>query len=295
MSKSTLRLIGEITDTSAALLVDQIANAPETQILELRIASPGGSIFAGQRIVTALRERGGELHTHNESLAASMASVIFALGSKRTAAQGSRTMIHKPWASAIFGESADLRKEADLLDSLEKDLVGVYAAATGLPEDQITQLMADETWFTSEEALAIGLATHVSGKVSGGIPAEYLNKFEHVPADLAVNEEVAVATIPNTKAALSASVKTLTSELQARTKERDDARAALARTKFLLDALARSYGFGAAQTVPIIPNEPVVDALTTYESLDGEEATKFYKANFAAIMAAQNARQYGTR
>jgi ATP-dependent Clp protease, protease subunit len=60
-------------------------------------------------------------------------------------------MIHKPWASAISGESADLRKEADLLDSLEKDLVGVYAAATGLSEDQITQMLADETWFNADE------------------------------------------------------------------------------------------------------------------------------------------------
>jgi ATP-dependent protease ClpP protease subunit len=34
-----------------------------------------------------------------------MASVIFALGSKRTAAHGSRTMIHKPWAGSISGES----------------------------------------------------------------------------------------------------------------------------------------------------------------------------------------------
>ena len=67
---TTLRLIGEISDESAALLVDQIANVPENQTLELRIASPGGSIFAGQRIITALRERGGEIHTFNESLAA---------------------------------------------------------------------------------------------------------------------------------------------------------------------------------------------------------------------------------
>ena len=40
--------------------------------------------------------------------------------------------------------TSDLRKSADLLDSLERDLVGVYARATGLAEDRITQLMADE-------------------------------------------------------------------------------------------------------------------------------------------------------
>jgi hypothetical protein len=54
---------------------------------------------------------------------------------------------------------------------------------------------------------------------------------------------------PEPKAALSASVKTLTGELEARTKERDEARAAFARTKFLLPALQRSYGLAATSTV----------------------------------------------
>jgi hypothetical protein len=130
--------------------------------------------------------------------------------------------------------------------------------------------------------------------MKGAIPAEYLNKFEHVPADLAVNEEVEASIVPNTKAALTASVKALTSQLEARTKERGDARAALARTKFLLSALERSYGLAAAATVPEIPTGEPTDALTQWESMEGEEATKFYQANFSAIIAAQNARQYGS-
>jgi ATP-dependent Clp endopeptidase proteolytic subunit ClpP len=292
-----LKLIGEISDQSAALLVDQILNVAERQPIELRIASPGGSIFAGQRIITALRERGGELHTFNESLAASITSVIFALGSKRTAAQGSRAMIHKPWAGSISGESNDLRKQADLLDSLEKDIVGVYAKATGLPDDQIAQMMADETWFSADEAVAIGLATDVFGKMKGAIPVEYLNKFEHVPADLLEKEdaepELVATTLPNTMSGLRASVRQLTGELQARTRERDDARAALARTKFLLSALERSYGLAAASAVAVVPTVEVKDALTEFESLNGEEATAFYKANTAAIIAAQNRRKYG--
>ena len=296
MSKLVLRLTGEITDASAALLVDQLADVPANQPIELRIASPGGSIFAGQRIITALRERGGELHTFNESLAASMASVVFALGTKRTVAQGSRTMIHRPWAGSISGESNDLRKQADLLDSLEKDLVSVYAAATGLPEDQIAQMLADETWLNADEAVAIGLATDVFGKMRGAIPAEYLARFEHVPADLietADEVELVATTVPNTKAALTASVKALTGELQARTKERDDARAALGRTKFLLSALERSYGLAPAAAVAVVPTVEVKDALTEFESLDGEEQTAFYKANTSAIIAAQNRRKYG--
>jgi hypothetical protein len=96
-------------------------------------------------------------------------------------------------------------------------------------------------------------------------------------------------------AGLRASVRQLTGELQARTKERDDARAALARTKFLLSALERSYGLAAASTVPQVLSDEPTDVLTTYEGLDGEAATKFYKANREAIMAAQNSRQYGNQ
>ena len=88
-------------------------------------------------------------------------------------------------------------------------------------------------------------------------------------------------------AGLRASVRQLTGELHARTKERDDARAALARTKFLLSALERSYGLAAASTMPQVPTDEPVDALTKYEELDGEAATAFYKANRDAIMAAQ--------
>ena len=224
-----------------------------------------------------------------------MASVIFALGTKRTVALGSRTMIHRPWAGGMSGEASDLRKSADLLDSLEKDLVSVYAGATGLPEDRIVQLMADETWFSADEAVAIGLATNVFGKMNSAIPAEYLAKFEHVQADLLEkNEPEADAVVPNTMAGLRASVRTLTTELQARTMERDDARAALARTKFLLSALERSYGLAAAQN--IVPMPPGaggehLDVLEQLNSLEGEAQTAFYRANKDAIWRAQNGRQ----
>jgi Clp protease len=229
-------------------------------------------------------------------IAASMASVIFALGTERTVANGSRTMIHRPWIGNISGEATDLRKSADLLDSLEKDLVTVYVKATGLPEDRITQLMSDETWFSADEAVAIGLATNAFGKISSAIPVEYLAKFEHVPADLLEEKQLeAEAVVPNTMAGLRASVRTLTTELHARTKERDDARAALARTKFLLSALERSYGLAATQTAvptPIGAGGETPDPLETLNSLEGATQSEFYRANKEAIWRShQNRRQ----
>jgi hypothetical protein len=70
-----------------------------------------------------------------------------------------------------------------------------------------------------------------------------LSRKEHVAADLIEQPEPEAHAIPNTMARLRASVRQLTGDLQVRTKERDDARAALARTKFLLSASASSFLF----------------------------------------------------
>ena len=94
-------------------------------------------------------------------------------------------------------------------------------------------------------------------------------------------------------AGLRASVRTLNTELQAR--ERDDARAALARTKFLLSALERSYGLAAAQNIVPMPagaGGESADVLERLNSLEGEAQTEFYRANKDAIWRAQNGRQW---
>jgi hypothetical protein len=111
--------------------------------------------------------------------------------------------------------------------------VAAYSGPTGLAEDRIKEMMAVETWMDPDEAKGRGFATAISSEMRNAIPAEFLFKFEHVPADLLDKEQSdpeASITIPNTMAGLRASVRQLTGELQARTKERDDARTALART-----------------------------------------------------------------
>ena len=96
---------------------------------------------------------------------------------------------------------------------------------------------------------------------------------------------------PNTVSGLSASVRQLSGELQARTKERDDARAALARTKFLLSALERSYGTRRGADRPANPERRAGGRSDKWEKMTGEEASAFYRNNRDAILAAQSARQ----
>ena len=291
-----LRLDGDISEMSAKILREQIEKAPQNKRIELRIASPGGSIFDGKTLLVALQAHEGGVDTVNESLAASMASALFMLGERRTMAQGSRLMIHRPWVSNMGGESNDLRKQADLLDSLEADLLAAYGR-TGIGEAQLKQMMADETWMTADEAHALGFATEISGQLRGAIPESYLNKFEHVPADLKEEAVADVADVviptPQTKSSLQARVNNLVSELNLRTTERDKARDQLAKTKFLLAALERSYGIGVAEQVIVTPRDEMEDVLVTFESLTGEERSRYYREHKAEIQHAHNVKRFG--
>lgn len=181
---------------------------PEDHAITVRINSPGGSVFDGYAIFNALKSRAASVTTRIEGLAASMASVIALAGSKVTAAANSIVMIHNPW-SGVSGDSDDLRKMADLLDKLTGQLVGIYAAKTGLPEADVRAAMDAETWFTGAEAKEWGLVDEVTDEIQVAAVFD-VSRFRNAPKALA-----SAATIeeqPKDAAALSDQVVALTAE-----------------------------------------------------------------------------------
>ena len=156
---------------------------PEDHAITVRINSPGGSVFDGYAIFNSLKARAANVTTRIEGLAASMASVIALAGSKVTAAANSIVMIHNPW-SGVSGDSEDLRKMADLLDKLTGQLVGIYAAKTGLPEADVRAAMDAETWFTGAEAKEWGLVDEVTDEIQ--VAASFdTSRFRNAPKSLA--------------------------------------------------------------------------------------------------------------
>ena len=156
---------------------------PEDHAITVRINSPGGSVFDGYAIFNALKARSAQITTKIEGLAASMASVIALAGSKVTAAANSIVMIHNPW-SGVSGDSDDLRKMADLLDKLTGQLVGIYAAKTGLPEADVRAAMDAETWFTGAEAKEWGLVDDLTDEIQA-VASFDVSRFRNAPKALA--------------------------------------------------------------------------------------------------------------
>jgi ATP-dependent protease ClpP protease subunit len=140
--------------------------AHKGQHIHLRINSPGGEIIEGSAIYNALTRHEGGLTVHIDALAASMASVIAMSGNPVYMADNALLMIHNPWTFAT-GESDDLRKQADLLDTMKSNLVRAYKKKSGMEEKEIAKLMDEETWLDAVEAVALGFVD----AIEDGIPA----------------------------------------------------------------------------------------------------------------------------
>lgn len=161
--------------------------AIDAETIHLRINSPGGSVFDGVAIHNALKDHPARIVSHIDSLAASMASVIALAGDEISMAENAFLMIHDPWTLTI-GNSEQLRKDADLLDKLGDTVIrSSYMAKTGKSEEEIKAWMADETWFTAEEALAAGFVDSIEKKSE--VKAKFdLSVFAKTPRALAESD-----------------------------------------------------------------------------------------------------------
>lgn len=136
--------------------IDEL-NQVNTSKINLRLNSPGGSVFEGIAIANALRAHPAHVTVYVDSLAASIASVIMLAGDRIVMRPQAQVMIHNA-SGGCYGDATEMTKMADLLDKQSRNIAEAYAQHTGRPLAEWQQYMADETWFTAEEAVAVGLA-----------------------------------------------------------------------------------------------------------------------------------------
>lgn len=142
---------------------DVLANLEEMSgDIIVRINSGGGIAFQGIAIQNALKAFDGSVTAYVDALAASAASII-AMGADRLILRdGAMLMIHDP-STIAWGDSRQFRKHADRLDTLAAQGASIYSRRSGLPIEDVRQMMRDETWLGAEEAIAKGLADAEAG------------------------------------------------------------------------------------------------------------------------------------
>lgn len=146
---------------TASQFASQLKGLGKITKLTARIHSPGGDVFEGMAIYNILKNYPAHKVAHIDGLAASMASVIAMAFDEVIMPENAMMMVHKPWGGTM-GDADDMRKYADLLDKVESNLVGAYRDKTGLADEELHALLAEETWLTGVEAVEKGFADSLS-------------------------------------------------------------------------------------------------------------------------------------
>jgi len=156
---ATISIFSEIGgDTGATVggMSDALKQVGSRDII-LQINSPGGDYFEGVGIYNLLRAHSGNVTAQILGIAASAASIIAMAADRVEMARNSEFMIHRSWTSAI-GNSELFREAATMLDRVDAAAASVYAQRSGQSVNRVRDLMAGETWMTSEEAISAGFA-----------------------------------------------------------------------------------------------------------------------------------------
>lgn len=125
--------------------------------LTVWVDSYGGDVFAAAGIYNALKEHKGKVTVKIDSKAMSAASVIAMAGDEIYMSPVAILMIHNPLTSAS-GDMREMRKTADILDTVKETIMNAYANKTGKSLDEISSMMDDETWMSASVAVKNGFA-----------------------------------------------------------------------------------------------------------------------------------------
>lgn len=167
-TEANLSIYGDITswpwmegDVSAVNLSKQLDAMEGVSNINVYINSYGGEVAEGLAIYNALKRHPAQVTTYCDGFACSIASVIFMAGDKRVMNEASLLMIHNAWTWAE-GNAAELRKQADDLETITNASVAAYMSKATISEEEVRALMDAETWLEPSKALEYGFATSVN-------------------------------------------------------------------------------------------------------------------------------------
>ncbi len=152
---------------------DHVANIIQAQLLfldstdpkrdiQMYINSPGGSVIAGLGIYDTMQYVTPDIATICTGLAASMAAVLLAAGTKgkRTGLYHSRVMIHQP-LGGMQGQVSDMEISYRLIKDMQRQLYEILSFHTGQPYEKIEEDCDRDNWMRAEEAKAYGIIDEV--------------------------------------------------------------------------------------------------------------------------------------
>lgn len=182
-------------DVTPKSIRDALSELGAVKNLDIHINSYGGSCVAGNAIINILdnyrKKNGTSLNVYIEGIAASMGSGIASVGDKVYMASNSLFMVHRP-STIAMGNADDFEKTIQVLEKTEDGLIQNYMRRFNGTEDELRQMLQDETWFTADEAKEWGFVDEVieGAKIAASAKGIKIGEqvFENKVADMIKNK-----------------------------------------------------------------------------------------------------------
>ncbi len=184
--------------------------------IEVIINSGGGDVFSGSEIYTALKEYQGKVTVKVYGVAASAASVIAMAGDHIVMSPTAQMMIHNV-STLTYGDNRKMDSSSKMLSSTDKGIANAYVKKTGMSEEEILNLMNDETWMNAQEAIEKGFA---DAKMFDDVAPKIVASYGHMISEDAKKRITALMTqTPEVKIDINQIVDKVIEKLDVKEKE----------------------------------------------------------------------------
>ena len=129
-------------------------------VINLHINSYGGSLFAGLATVDVIRNLKSDVHSIIEGAAASAATIISVVCSKRFMGKYSKMLIHQLSAGA-YGKYNELEDDMENNKHLMSTIKEIYKVYTNVPMKKLNEILQHDLWFDSKTCLELGLVDEI--------------------------------------------------------------------------------------------------------------------------------------
>ena len=124
------------------------------------INSPGGDVFAAAQIYNMLMDYKGNVTVRIDGLAASAATMIAMAGTTVEMSPVGMFMVHNP-STAVIGNTKEMQAAIQMLEEVKDSIINAYELKTGLPRQQLSDLMDAESWMNAKKAVELGFADKI--------------------------------------------------------------------------------------------------------------------------------------
>jgi len=150
--------IGEIE--SKSLTLNNTLDLDQPPSIRIYINSGGGSVTAGISSMDTILRTKVPIHTYVDGFAASAATFLSVVGTKRFMSRNSYMLIHQ-LSSQFWGTYSNFEDEKQNLDLMMKTIKNVYKKYTKVPMKKLDEILKHDILWDAETCLNYGLIDEI--------------------------------------------------------------------------------------------------------------------------------------